>query len=339
MTPKRRIIPVFVPHLGCPNDCVFCNQRRISGAVTPATSQTVKDAVEEFYKTAAHDTPAEIAFYGGSFTAIPPREQEELLGAALPFLRMNKGNSIRLSTRPDCVDRETVERLRRYGVKTVELGCQSMCDDVLKLSNRGHSAMDACRAAELIKSSGMELVLQMMTGLPGDSPEKSVYTARKLIELKPNGVRIYPTVIIKDTRLYDMWKDGTYREHTVEQAVELCAQLAEMFNKEQIPIIRLGLNPTQELSSGAAAAGAYHPAFGELVYSRMYLKKAEALRRGYETEGAVATFGVYRGKTSIMVGQKRCNVNALKQRFKLKGVRVVDSGTIDGEIRLISVEK
>jgi histone acetyltransferase (RNA polymerase elongator complex component) len=318
---------------------VFCNQRRISGAVEPATSQTVKDAIENYYRTAAPDVPAELAFYGGSFTAIPPQEQEELLGAALPFLRMNSLNSIRLSTRPDCVDSSTIRRLKRYSVGTVELGCQSMCDDVLTLSNRGHSSEDVCRAAELIKRAGMELILQMMTGLPGDDTEKSIYTAKRLIALEPDGVRIYPTVIIRDTKLYDMWQDGTYAEHTVEQAVELCSVLAEMFIQAKIPIIRLGLNPTQELSGGAAAAGAYHPAFGELVYSRIYLKKAQRLLMGLDTENASVVFRVCRGRTSFMVGQKKCNILALKQRFGLKSVTVSDTGTIDGEIELISVEK
>ena len=217
MTPKRYIIPVFVPHQGCPNDCVFCNQRRISGALEPATGKSVREAIERSINRIPRGVPAELAFYGGSFTAIPVQAQEELLSVALPFLRLSDQNSLRLSTRPDCVDKETADRLLQFGVHTVELGAQSMCDDVLSKSGRGHTARDTELSAAILKEAGLKLILQMMTGLPGDSREKSVYTAGRLKSLKPDGVRIYPTVIIRDTALFDMWRRGDYREHTVPQ--------------------------------------------------------------------------------------------------------------------------
>jgi len=338
MTPKRVIIPVFVPHAGCPNDCVFCNQRRISGALRPADEDTVRAAISSAEEKLGRGVPAELAFYGGSFTAIPAETQERLLGAALPFVRSGQISSVRLSTRPDCVDEETVERLRRFGVGTVELGTQSMDDEVLRLSNRGHTAEDTRRAAALLKDAGFSLILQMMTGLPGDTPERSRYTARELIAIRPDGVRIYPTVIVKDTELYDMWRRGEYAEHTVSDAVSLCAELVPMFADAGIPVIRLGLNPTDELSGGSAAGGAYHPAFGELVYSEIYRRKAEKLLSGTE-RGSSVVLGVARGRIPLMVGQRRANVASLTGEFGLKSLKVRECDAPDGDIALLSIEK
>ena len=332
MMPRRRIIPVFVPHLGCPNDCVFCNQRKISGSLTPADAQTVIQTLEGARKYAGWG--AELAFYGGSFTAIPEREQEELLGAAQPYLREGLIDRIRVSTRPDCVDGAALERLEKYGVKTVELGAQSMDERVLKLSGRGHTAEDTRRAAGLVRAAGFELMLQMMTGLPGSSPESDIATARELIALRPDGVRIYPTVIIRDTALYELWRAGRYREHTVEDAVSVCAVIAGELQRANIPIIRLGLNPTEELSSGEAVAGAYHPALGELVYSRVYLDRARRLIAETGARGSV-TIGVHPSRVSMMTGQRRCNIAALEREFSLSGVKVAGADVADGEIKII----
>ncbi|MBR6429896.1 MAG: radical SAM protein [Oscillospiraceae bacterium] len=337
MRPKRVIVPVFVPHLGCPHACVFCNQRRISGSMQPATAATVRRAVEDYKRSPAAGQPAELAFYGGSFTTVDPALQEQLLAAAQPFLAACPGNSLRLSTRPDCVDEAALRRLKHFGVKTVELGCQSMCDEVLRLSERGHTAADTVRAAEKLKAAGFSLILQMMTGLPGDSRERSLQTAKELIRLAPDGVRIYPTVILRDTRLYELWRAGQYAEHTVDQAVALCAELVPLFAEAGIPVIRLGLNPTAELSGGAAAGGAYHPAFGELVYSRIYYERACALLEGKRLPEEI-TLWVYKGRTSLMVGQKRRNLTALARAFGLKRIKVEEKASADGEIRLAGVE-
>jgi len=332
MTPKRRVIPVFVPHLGCPHDCVFCNQRRISGEQEPATAETVRAAAESYPGTAC-----ELAFYGGSFTAIPAEQQEDLLEAAQDFLKMDPANTLRLSTRPDAIDEGVIARLKKYGVKTVELGVQSMHPQVLTASNRGHTAEDAERSARMLKDAGFEVILQMMTGLPGDTPERSVYTAEKLISLAPDGVRIYPTVIVRDTALSVMHRRGSYTEHTVEDAVSVCSMIVPMFEKAGIPIIRLGLNPTEELSSGAAEGGAYHPALGELVYSRIWLGRARGLFREYGA-GERVVLGVAPGCVSIMVGQRRCNTNALKSEFGIKDLKVRETDVKRGEIVILSIE-
>ena len=332
MSARASIIPVFIPHWGCPHACVFCNQRRISGVKHPATAETVIEAVERAKTVLSHDAKPELAFYGGSFTAIPAPQQEALLGAAKAYLDEGVLSSIRLSTRPDAIDDEVLSRLHRYGVETVELGAQSLCDEVLMRSHRGHTAEDVENASRRIKSSGFRLILQMMTGLPGDSPERSMRTAEKIISLKPDGVRIYPTVIVRDTELFDLWQAGEYREHTVEDAVSLCARLLPMFEKAGIPVIRLGLNPTDELSAGAAVAGAYHPALGELVRSRILRNRAEDLLSG-ALPGSIVTLFVHPRKLSQMAGQHRCNIAFLQEKFSLASLRILpDAALAEDEI-------
>ena len=338
MKPRRAIIPVFVPHLGCPHRCVFCDQRRISGAQSPATARDVRRAVEEGLAWISPETPPTLAFYGGSFTAIPRERQRELLEAARPYIRSDAIADIRLSTRPDAVDVETLDFLRAYGVRTVELGVQSMDDQVLRLSGRGHTAGDAEKAAALVKAAGFELILQMMTGLPGDTREKSLMTARRFTELSPHGVRLYPTVILRDTPLYDLWRAGLYREHTVEEAVDWCAEISELFDAAHIPIVRLGLNPTDDLSAGDAVAGAYHPALGELVLSRRFLTRERALLTE-DDRGADVLFAVPPGRTSAATGQKRANIEALKAEFAVKTVKFLEHPLPDLTVERIIPQK
>ena len=339
MSARENIIPVFVPHLGCPNDCVFCNQRRISGAQKPADAETVRLAIEEAVTRMPVADKRQLAFYGGSFTAIPAEEQTALLRAAKDYLDRGIITSVRLSTRPDAIDAAVLKRLKQYGAETIELGAQSLCDDVLRLSGRGHTADDVIQASWMIQKEGFRLILQMMTGLPGDTKEKSIETAEKIIALLPDGVRIYPTVIVKDTALYDLWQSGEYKEHTVEEAVSLCAELLPLFEKAGIPVIRLGLNPTDELSAGAAAAGAYHPALGELVMSRILRNQSEKLLSS-APQGGKITLLVAPGHTSQMTGQHRCNMLYLSEKFSLELLRVQESPLLkDREIRVIPVEK
>ncbi len=337
MTAKNSIIPVFVPHLGCPNDCVFCNQRRISGHIEPATAQTVKNAIEEAAALTPQGTKRQLAFYGGSFTAIPEARQTELLEAAQPYLEAGAISSIRLSTRPDAIDEAVLRRLKKYGVAVVELGAQSMCDRVLELSGRGHDSAAVENASRLIKAAGFELILQMMTGLPGDTDESCVETAKRIVALGPDGVRIYPTVIVRDTVLCDMWRAGSYREHSVEDAVRVCAMIAPLFDEAGIPIIRMGLNPTEELSGGDALGGAYHPALGELVRSRIMLQKARKLLSG-TAPGSRVTLGVNRSDVSKAIGQHRCNIKTLTGEFSLRELRIHEASVKSGEISIVSLD-
>ena len=316
MSARESIIPVFVPHLGCPNDCVFCNQRRISGSLAPACPEDVIRAIES-----AGEGTSQLAFYGGSFTAIPDAEQEALLGAAQPYLQSGRISSIRLSTRPDAIDGEVLGRLRRYGVGTVELGAQSMDDRVLALSGRGHTSQDVAEAARSVKAAGFRLILQMMTGLPGSEDETDVETARRLAALGPDGVRVYPTVIVRDTTLCDLWRAGRYKEHTVEDAVRVCACILPVFEAAGIPVIRLGLNPTDDLSGGDALGGAYHPALGELVKARMRRAELETLLEGVP-EGTDVTVEVPRRLLSQYTGQHGQNREYLREKYRLRSLKL-----------------
>lgn len=322
MSARESIIPVFVPHLGCPNDCVFCNQRRISGSVAPATTEDVVSAIENALRLTPPGTRRQLAFYGGSFTAIPVAEQESLLGAAAPYLERGDIASLRLSTRPDAIDGAVLRRLRSYGVETIELGAQSMSERVLALSGRGHTAADVEDAARAVKGAGFRLILQMMTGLPGADDESDVESARRIAALGPDGVRIYPTVIVRDTALCDLWRAGRYKEHTVEDAVRVCARILPVFEQAGIPVIRLGLNPTEDLSGGDAVGGAYHPALGELVKSRIMRDRAEKILSGAK-RGEQAVLRVNPRLMSQLVGQHGANRAYLIERFGLSGLRIV----------------
>ena len=317
MSARKSILPVFIPHLGCPHACVYCNQSEITGQ----SSEKAAETLLKFCKNA--DGKAELAFYGGSFTAIPEQEQTGFLKNAKTALDSGRISGIRISTRPDAIDSVILDRLRRYGVTTIELGAQSMQDHVLQLCARGHTADDVRKASKLIREEGFQLVLQMMTGLPGDDDAGAIDTALQLIELRPDAVRIYPTVIVCGTELERMWRAGIYKEHSVEDAVRVCSQIVPLFTEAQIPIIRLGLNPTEELSSGAVLGGAYHPALGELVKSRVLRNQAELLMEQQGIFGQDAVIEVSDRMLSQMRGQKQCNVNWLKERFELHSLSIV----------------
>ena len=337
MSARECVIPVFVPHWGCPHRCVFCDQKRISGRNEPTTAETVRKATKKGAALSRNGTKRQLAFYGGSFTAIPEEEQEKLLSVAAEAIARGEIDAVRLSTRPDAIDESVLERLRRYGVETVELGAQSMDDEVLLLSGRGHRAEDVERAAKAVKAAGLRLVLQMMTGLPGSDDEKDTQTARRLIALRPNGLRIYPTVIVRGTELWEMWRRGEYREHTVEDAVRVCAKIVPLAEAAGIPIIRLGLNPTEELSGGEAAGGAYHPALGELVRSRVYLGEARAILGDFRAK-KVVRLGVSPGATSQMIGQHRENLRALQEEFSIGEIRVCEAEVPRWKVAVLDAE-
>lgn len=323
------VIPVFIPHAGCPNDCVFCNQKRIAGTVkAPKPNEVSALLCDAFKKT----DDAEIAFYGGSFTALPIDEQEEYLKVAESF----KPRAIRLSTRPDAIDENILTLLKKYGVKTIELGAQSMDDEVLLKANRGHSAKSVVDASRMIKAAGFELILQMMIGLPGENEASAVSTARKIAELKPNGVRIYPTVVVRDTALCDMWLAGEYTPLSVEKAVNICTRLCDIFKSKNIPIIRMGLNPTEDLSGGDALAGAYHPAFGQLVEDKIMLGKIKAVL--HDVQGKEIAIHANPKDISNVAGHKGDNKNALMREFDIKKISIIaDSSLAKGEIRIENV--
>ena len=264
---KYKIIPVFVPHKGCPNQCSFCNQRHITGQITETTPKMAEQTIKQYLKTI--DTAkfhTEIAFYGGSFTAIDIDYQTELLKVAYKYVKSGDINGIRLSTRPDAIDDIILDNLEKYGVTEIELGVQSMCDDVLGLNKRGHTSKQVEDAVFLIRKRNFYLGLQMMTGLIGDTYEKSVYTANRICELKPDFVRIYPTLVFNNTDLADLYRKGEYKPMTLEETVKLCKELLDIFeNRNGIKVIRMGLFMNDKEAKENFIAGPYHPRFRELV--------------------------------------------------------------------------
>lgn len=316
---RSRIIPIFIPHLGCPCDCVFCNQRSIAAQRAPDMAETERLIAEGVSRAG---TGAELAFFGGSFTAIDRDMQESYLSVADRFLADGRLGSVRVSTRPDCIDSETVRRLKRHGVSTIELGAQSMEDSVLLASNRGHTARDTVEASGIIRAEGVTLVLQMMTGLPGEDGGSPMRTALAIADCKPDFVRIYPTAVIRGTRLEEMWRSGEYTPLDTMEAVKTCAELIERFEGRGIGVIRVGLNPTDSLG-GEVVAGVYHPAFGELCRQEIYLKRARELLLRYDIPaGSAIQVTVGRGRTSMFIGQKRRNSLLLTEEFGLRDIRV-----------------
>ncbi len=267
---KKGNISIFISHLGCPQKCSFCNQNTITGTVSQPTPQDVVHSVETALKRKGYRY--EIAFFGGSFTAIDRSYMIRLLEAASGYVKDKRVEGIRISTRPDFIDDDVLRLLKDYGVTSVELGAQSMDDDVLRANFRGHTSKDVEDASGLIQQYGFELGLQMMTGLYKDTDEKAIDTAKKIIALKPDTVRIYPTVVLKDTYLAKLYEDGVYKPQTVDDAADLCTRLVPMFENAGIHIIRLGLHSSTDIKKNMVA-GAYHDSFGEIVKSRYMLNR------------------------------------------------------------------
>ena len=324
---KQRIIPIFIPHLGCPQDCVFCNQRAIAAPKEP-TPEEVSGLIEAGLRKTGPG--AELAFYGGSFTAIEHGKMTGYLRAAEPFVRDGRLSSVRVSTRPDCVSREILEELWQAGVRRIELGAQSCDDRVLVLAGRGHTFDDTVRASFLIRSMGFSLVLQMMIGLPGEGEETPMQNAIALAALHPEAVRIYPVVVVKGTALERLWRAGLYEALTPERAAELAAGPLEYFESRGIRVIRIGLNPTEDLSGGEAVAGAYHPALGEMTRSVLFYRNMRAALETAGVSGGEVTFLVPPGRAGTAAGQHRTNTGRLCREFGLKRIRILERGELSG---------
>lgn len=307
---KKGNVAIFVPHLGCPNQCSFCNQRTITSVNTQPTVNQVNSAIEIALQN-GNTEDMEIAFFGGSFTAIDKEYMITLLNAAFQYVKNGQFSGIRVSTRPDAIDEEMLKLLKNFGVTSIELGAQSMDDEVLKMNLRGHTSLDVAKASRLIISYGFELGLQMMTGLYGDSDEKSMDTAKKIIALNAKTVRIYPTVVLKDTYLASLFESGEFVPDTLEKSVSLCAELINMFENAKIKVLRVGLHSSENVAD-SAVAGAYHPAFKELVENKIMLNKALEVLRSDSYENEISVF-VNPLSLSKMIGQKKSNIFYLKK--------------------------
>lgn len=308
---KHSNVAFFIPHRGCPNQCSFCNQKTISGAQNAPSPEEIASACRQALEQVKDPANTEIAFFGGSFTAIPREEMLLYLRAAAPFVGKGRFSGIRVSTRPDAVDREILDLLKEHGVTAVELGAQSMDDTVLELNGRGHTAQDVRSAAELIREYGFSFGLQMMTGLFGEREESAYKTAKELIRLMPDTVRMYPTVVLKGTRLGELFKAGQYAPPGLEETVELCAGLLDLFEEAGIPVIRLGLHASREVEE-QFLAGAYHPALRELCEARRYRERMDRALDGLPP--GEYEFKVHPRCLSKALGQKRENIEWFAKR-------------------------
>mgnify|MGYP003289545928 CR=1 FL=1 len=318
---KQYIIPIFVPHLGCPNDCIFCNQRKISGQIKPVTENDVRDTIE-FYLSNFKETNAniEVAFYGGSFTGIEVEQQNKLLQAAYDYIKEKKVHSIRISTRPDYIDKEILKRLRKYKVKTIELGVQSTNDYILDRCKRGHTFKDVIKASKLIRRFRMKLGHQMMLGLPDSTELDDINTAKDLIKLKPDMVRIYPVLVIKGTELEKEYNENKYDPLTVEQAVDRCKELCYLFGRKKIDVIRIGLQNTDTICSptnqgSEVVAGPYHETFRQLVESSIYYDTIVDKIKKFNTRVKEVEVTVNPQNVNNVVGYKKSNILRLKEMY------------------------
>ncbi len=320
-------IPVFIPHLGCPNMCVFCNQRAISG-VCSFIPESARGTIEEALTTLdGAGERTEIAFFGGSFTGIDRNLMITLLDLAEEYVRAGKVSGIRMSTRPDYIDREIISILDNYTVSAVELGIQSMSDEVLSKSKRGHTAAQSLEAMAMLREAGYTTVGQMMIGLPGSTLEDEVATAEEICSMGASGSRIYPTIVFRDTELHEMCKRGEYVPLSVDEAVSRSAAVFEVFVNHNVDCIRIGLCDSENLHSDSTYyAGPNHPSLGELIKGELYYKKIrEKLNRLDLTEAEKVTVEVPSGEISQAVGHKKINKNRIIKEYNVKNIKFIEN--------------
>jgi len=316
LTSMPLIIPIFIPHQGCPRHCLFCNQISISGQRGPQDDDAdlVRKTIRQWLERSRKHREVQVAFYGGSFTCLPEERQQLFLAAVQPFIHSGDVASIRLSTRPDCIDTRICDFLKHYGVQTVELGVQSLDDRVLLAALRGHNREDSIRAAGVIRESGMSLGIQLMPGLPRENSRSWAATVDQVVQLKPACVRLYPTLVIAGSGLADLYREGTFQPMSMNRAIAYCCKAKEAFDDAGIRIVRMGLQPSESLEK-ELLAGPYHPSFGELVTARGWFRKARRLL-ALCPEGATITLRIADRDISAFVGQKRINMKRLQKLEK-----------------------
>ncbi len=331
---KRHInIPIFIPHLGCPNACVFCNQRRISGKMS-FDVLAVDEELKKATKTIDYqNSEVEIAFFGGSFTGIDREQMIYLLGLAKKYIDLGKAQSVRISTRPDYIDEEILDILEEYCVTDIELGLQSFDEQVLLASKRGHSAERARQACRMIKARGFNLVGQMMLGLPSSTLESELMTAREIAALECDAARIYPTVVLCETELAEMLNDGVYTPLEMDDAIRRAKEVLEVFVSARVPVIRLGLHAAENMSDpDIVEGGAYHSALGELVYSELYYsricKYIEEHNMREKLVGKELTIYAPCGETSKVSGQKRANKLRIQNEYNVKKIKIIEKSDL-----------
>jgi histone acetyltransferase (RNA polymerase elongator complex component) len=313
------IIPIFLPAMGCPDRCLFCNQKASSeGLPSPASVRHFIEASLAQIPDNKKNREKQVAFYGGSFTAIHGDDQIRYLREARPFLVSGQIDSVRISTRPDALDEETLSLLKEYGVRTVEVGVQSMVDEVLSLARRGHSAGDTVSATLRLKQWGFEVGHQLMIGLPGDTCDRFLRTLDRVIELEPDFLRIHPTLVLKGAPLEDLWREGRYSPLSLEETIDWLKRGLASLEDSSISVARMGLQPTDELER-SFLAGPYHPALRQLVDGAIFFDMAASLLQSSQRNGQ-ALFLCHPKEISNLRGQKNENILKLKKHFNLSDI-------------------
>lgn len=306
------VIPIFIPHLGCPHDCLFCNQQKISGCErSDEKIIPVAATIDQWLPRRGERKQVQVAFYGGSFTCMAAEKQMELLSAVRPYIDRGTVDTIRLSTRPDCIDSSIIRLLQKNRVGIVELGMQSLTDEVLGRSRRGHTAGQSLQAVALLKEAGLKVGIQLMPGLPGETCKSFVKTTDTVVRLAPDFVRLYPALVVRDSGLEKLYRTGNYRPMSLNRAVALTARCCKRFEDNGIEVVRMGLQPADSLAE-SVVAGPYHPAFGELVRSRLWFRQIRAELARLEPMQKLQIYISHRDMSAV-VGRKRWNVSRLEE--------------------------
>jgi histone acetyltransferase (RNA polymerase elongator complex component) len=339
-TTRPFIIPVFIPHAGCPHQCAFCNQRVITGNTNALPSaETVTLQIQRFLKfKKTYHTPVQISFYGGNFLGLEEEALHQLLNTATAFVETGEADSIRFSTRPDAIKPHSLRIIQPFPIKTIEIGVQSMDDGVLKLSRRGHTALDTEIACRILRKFGYEIGMQMMVGLPGDNDTTAMKTAESMAELLPDFIRIYPTLVLKNSPLAAWYHHGAYAPLSLEAAVTLVKKLYLFFQGKHIPVIRMGLQASEDLiEQDTIVAGPYHPAFGHLVHSEIFLDKAVAELATKTTPIHKAAFFVHPSSIPKMRGLKNTNIKLLKETFQINSIELAPDASLSADMLRVEI--
>ena len=340
---KQYIIPIFVPHLGCKQCCTFCDQKTISGETKQVTADDVRNTIEYYLKNFKNDNYVEVAFFGGSFTAIPIETQKELLEAVQPYIKDKKVDSIRLSTRPDAIDKNILKMLKKYHVKTIELGVQSSNNYILERCKRGHTFEDVKKASKLIRKYRFKLGHQMMIGLPESTEKDDIKTAEDIIKLKPKLVRIYPVLVIKGTGLEREYRNKEFTPLTVGQAVERSKEILRLFAKKNIQVIRIGLQNTETIADpknkdSEVVAGPYHPAFGQLVEDSIWYDKIVYEIKKINAKVIRVEIEANSQNINNIIGHKKENINKLKDTYAVITTVKANNSIKPGKFKLNVLE-
>ncbi len=320
-TTRPFIIPVFIPHAGCPHPCVFCNQRAITGNINAIPSaETIVSQIQRFLKfKKPYHTPVQISFYGGNFLGLEEEALHQLLNTATPFVETGEADSIRFSTRPDTITPHSLDIIKQFPIHTIEIGVQSMDDGVLKRSRRGHTALDTKTACNALRPFEYEIGIQMMVGLPGDNDITAMKTAQSIADLQPDFVRIYPTIVLKNSRLEKWYLQGRYQPMSLEAAVTQTKKLYLLFRKHGISVIRMGLQSSVELDgAGTVLAGPYHPAFGHLVHAEIFYDMAVSLLEKIPASHRSETLVTHPNSLPKIRGLHNRNIKKLEETFQRK---------------------